>query len=1068
MGLVYRVRHLEWGTDLAVKTPRPELAGDTAWHARFAIEAEAWMDLEIHPNVCACEYVRVLDDVPRVFAEYVAGGSLRDKVRDRSLYEGGQAQGRILDLVIQMAWGLEHAHAKNLVHRDVKSANVLLGADDQAKLTDFGLARSDGGFTHAYASWEQLDDLPTDHLTDVFSYAVTVLELFTGGVTWLFGPSAGEVLATFQESGPPEPWLPILPPELAVLLDRCLREEPSERPGSFTEIAGELTSIYQAVTGTPYRRIKPKAADLRGDEHNNRALSLLDLGRPADAEREFVSALRAAPAHLAATYNAGLIRWRSGLVTATGLIGSLAAVPRSALSQRLIAQVHMEDGALETARALLTEVEPDPDVSPLLTLLGDQMRVEARSCTARTLLEDQFEAAALTADGRKVLTKSKNGTVRLWDTRTGGCLVLREQGSRVQDLSLSDDGRYAAASTGDTAYLWDLTTGRCLQELELPDGGLGRTYELSEGHDWHWHGFLSVHLAPDGTQALAIDEQVRVWDLFSGQVKFGLDQFRDSPEVLVGMRSRRLLSCGKDSVVRVWDLDSGQVLLTFPVRVTLMHLAGMVTSDGRTVLLEDQDGRAGLWDLGSGAQVGVVHRPFIWGARAKSEASGLVLTGDRSGSVCVWELRSGRRLRIFRGHKGEVASVRISADGRTGLSVGSDGTLRRWLLPSGGYHAPYQLSRPRLHREHNDLDAQTDLLLESAQEALAAGRREEALQLIRQARSLPGQEYMPRVRAAWRAVGEVTRWTGPRAPRQELALNTGSRHGSVALSAARPIAALGGDDLQLWDLEAGSMEWSVPGHRSYVTAVAFSRDGSRLYSAAHDGEISLWSVPSGEQLRILVEGRGTAGATAAAFTDNGRLALVGGLDSRVVLWDLANAERHVLGRHEPTVRSAGYALFPMITSAWISPQGEIGATTGSDGLVRIWDFQNHLLLSVLRGHTDWTRSVCLSADLRFALSGGMDGDHTLRLWDLTAETCVRVFDEMPTAASHVRFTPHGTFALSAGKEIRVWNVSTGHCVRVLEEHGASDLAVSADGWRAASVDGSALRVWDLDWDLSAH
>ena len=317
-----------------------------------------------------------------------------------------------------------------------------------------------------------------------------------------------------------------------------------ERPGSFTEIAGGLTSIYQAVTGIRYRRIKPKAADLRADEHNNRALSLLDLNRPDDAEHEFVSALRAAPAHLAATYNAGLTRWRSGLVTDTGLIGSLEAVPPNAPSQRLLAQVHMERGDLATARVLLTVAERDPEASSLLALLDDQMPADAGSCAVRTLSGDGFESAALTADGRKAVTGSKDGTVRLWDARTGGCLVLREPGSHVEDISLSDDGRRAAASTGDTAYLWDLTTGRCLQELELTDGG--RAYELSYGPR---HGFLSVHLAPDGGQGLAMDERARVWDLFSGRVKFGLDEFRDSPEVLVDMPSRRLLSCGKDDVV---------------------------------------------------------------------------------------------------------------------------------------------------------------------------------------------------------------------------------------------------------------------------------------------------------------------------------------------------------------------------------------------------------------------------------------------------------------------------------------------------------------------------------------
>ena len=572
-----------------------------------------------------------------------------------------------------------------------------------------------------------------------------------------------------------------------------------------------------------------------------------------------------------------------------------------------------------------------------------------------------------------------------------------------------------------------------------------------------------------------MDERARVWDLFSGRVKFGLDEFRDSPEVLVDMPSRRLLSCGKDDVVRVWDLDSGQVLHTLPVSVIEIRHAGMVTSDGRTVVLKDRDHRVGVWDLESGRKVGALHRPVIWSAAAQSEASGLALTANGAGSVCAWELWSGRCLRTFRGHKGEVAALRISEDGRTGLSVGRDGTLRRWLLPSSGYHAPYQLSRPRLHRELNDLDAQADLLLEAAQEAIAADRREEALQLIMRARSLPGQEYMPRVRAAWRAAGEVTRWTGPRAPRQELALNTGSTHRSIALAAARPIAALGGDDIQLWDLEAGSLLWSVGGHLSPVSAVAFSRDGSRLCSATRDGEISLWSVSSGERLRRL-DGRGTAGATAAAFTDDGRLALIGGSDNRVVLWDLANAKKLVLGRHNSTIPSALTvvpSIFSTVTSAWISPHGEIGATTGGDGLVRIWDLRSHESRCVLRGHTHWTGSVCLSADLRFALSSGEYDDHTLRLWDLATGTCLRVFDEVPEATSTVRLTPNRAFALSAGKDgnIRVWNVSTGHCVRVLETHSneVSDLAVSADGWRAASVGNDGiLRVWDLDWDLSAH
>lgn len=632
-------------------------------------------------------------------------------------------------------------------------------------------------------------------------------------------------------------------------------------------------------------------------------------------------------------------------------------------------------------------------------------------------------------------------------------LVLHGHSSRVRDVSLSGDGNFVASTDPNTARLWHAATGRCVRVIELTD----------DPHRRGTHGFRSVHVSLDGAQALAVDGRPRVWDLFSGQPLFGMDEFRDFPDVLVDMPSRRLLSLGADRVVRIWDLDSGQVLHTLSVRLVLVEHARIVTFRGRrTMLLRDQYQGVGLWDLMSAKQVGALPQGAFWGVRAISEASGLVLTGDVAGSVRIWELQTGQCLRTFHGHKGEVAAVWISADGRMGLSVGQDGALRRWVLQGSGYRAPYELSRPRLHRELNDLDAQADLLLEAAQEAIAADRRDEALQMIRRARSLPGKEYAPQVRAAWRAAGAVTRWIGPRAPRQELALSTVSVYQSIALANDRPIAALGGDDIQFWDLESGWLLRSISGHPSPVSTLAFSRDASQLYSATYDGEISLWSVSSGERLRRL-ESRRTAGASATAFTEDGRLALVGGGDNRVVLWNLANSERlAVLGSHDS-----------MVTSSWISPHGEIGATTGGDGLVRIWDLQSRGPLQTLRGHTNWTSSVCLSTDLQFALSSGMYDDHTLRLWDLATGACVRVFDAMPEAASKVRLTPDDRFAISAGKDgkVRVWDVATGHCLKVFERHRyeVSDLAVSADGWRAVSIaNDRTLRVWDLDWDLSAY
>ena len=221
MGWVYQVRHLQWGIDLAVKQPKPKILSAED----FEEEAEAWVSLGLHPNLCCCHYLRQLDGLPTVFAEYVSGGSLHDWIADRRLYEGQDADvlRRVLDVAIQFAWGLDHAHQRGMVHQDVKPHNVLLDTSDgdiNVKVTDFGLARaragtglaspapgadageaasirvSRAGLTKAYASPEQMRRVVLSQRTDVYSYAVSVLEMFTGKLLWTKGDEAGQAVGS--------------------------------------------------------------------------------------------------------------------------------------------------------------------------------------------------------------------------------------------------------------------------------------------------------------------------------------------------------------------------------------------------------------------------------------------------------------------------------------------------------------------------------------------------------------------------------------------------------------------------------------------------------------------------------------------------------------------------------------------------------------------------------------------------------------------------------------------------------------------------------------------------------
>src|SRR5437764_1330432 len=111
MGEVYRVYHPDWRIDLAMKSPLPETLAKVGKEG-FIREAETWVNLDSHPHIVTCHYVRDDGGMPRIFAECVEGGSLSDWIRRSNLYEGGpeEALKRILDVAIQFAWGLHHAH----------------------------------------------------------------------------------------------------------------------------------------------------------------------------------------------------------------------------------------------------------------------------------------------------------------------------------------------------------------------------------------------------------------------------------------------------------------------------------------------------------------------------------------------------------------------------------------------------------------------------------------------------------------------------------------------------------------------------------------------------------------------------------------------------------------------------------------------------------------------------------------------------------------------------------------------------------------------------------------------
>ncbi len=270
MGVVYLVRNRSSGQYFAVKKM---LLYDEGSRRNFLAELQTWIDLPEHPHLTACRFFRTVGNELFIFADYVDSGTLESAIQQRQLPRLDQ----VLDMAIQFAWGLHAAHKSGLIHQDVKPGNALLTSEGLLKVTDFGLARarsivegtssraagksvlvSCSGLTPAYCSPEQSEGRPLSRKTDIWSWGVSVLEMFVGEVTWMSGVAAADVLENYLETDSSDPRLPAMPKGVAEVLHKCFRVNPAERWANLAECAEVLKKVYRREQNTAYARVEPR------------------------------------------------------------------------------------------------------------------------------------------------------------------------------------------------------------------------------------------------------------------------------------------------------------------------------------------------------------------------------------------------------------------------------------------------------------------------------------------------------------------------------------------------------------------------------------------------------------------------------------------------------------------------------------------------------------------------------------------------------------------------------------------------------------------------------------------
>jgi hypothetical protein len=248
MGEVYRARDSELGRTVAVKLLAERHARDTDVRERFKREAQAAARLSAHPNIVTVYDVGEHARRPFIVMRYLSGGSVHDRLRAERV-----------EPVLALAWlaeaarGLDAAHASEIVHRDVKPANLLLDEQEHVHVTDFGIASAAGlGFdtltlpgtvlgTAGYLSPEQARGEPATAASDRYALGVVAFELLTGRRPFASDTPVTEAFAHVTAPVPSARTAsPSLPPAVDDVLARALAKDPDERPATATELAEDL------------------------------------------------------------------------------------------------------------------------------------------------------------------------------------------------------------------------------------------------------------------------------------------------------------------------------------------------------------------------------------------------------------------------------------------------------------------------------------------------------------------------------------------------------------------------------------------------------------------------------------------------------------------------------------------------------------------------------------------------------------------------------------------------------------------------------------------------------------
>ncbi len=803
-GRVYKVWHRSWQRHLAVKCPKPIVSLSQESRSAFQRECETWINLSLHPNVTACHYIRELGGSPRVFSEYADAGTLAEWIASGRLYKGDDRTTveKILDLSIQFARGLHHAHESGIIHQDVKSLNALMWEDGSLKVTDFGIGGTRfqtienkittaaqtlivtaGSMTPSHCSPEQRAGRKLDRRTDVWSWAVCVLEMFNGGVTWVSGAAADKALKGYLEYGSAMEHIPRIPDALLPLLHECLSIDPEQRPKSLAVCAKAVQKAYHQHLQFDYARPEPTAVIDSSESLNNRAISLIDLGRYEEAKSFFEQATKNSPSSRPITYNYNLFKWRNKLIAVNEFLHSLDRMITSPIDENQAsgieeALIRLELGFYyEAIQSLKTITETSEIARSALKEIGNLNLLETDLPIYRFPIKGfgDLRDMQFSWDGDSLFLLTNK--VHILDYRKGIAETIYEDGTTIGWIKVLNYSRRLIAENriglSGNLIVWDADK-QISKEIPVP--GVGMAFEL------HDPRFLIVQLsygnphspfAPSHPkiQTIDLDGKLPVQDVLDGDCGAVLEATSYGADIIVGSLLLDVDGYPAKRVI-VWDSRDGRTLTEFEYDSSVNGFSTVVDQESMR-LITSRANEPGLCviDLRSGSVLNHIGEELgmVVTIAATNDSSLLlihsILDSEESeiAQVSVYDMRQ-LKIRAILCREGDASDNNIWRVSPThGFIVGElePGEITVWRNFVSG-SAPYLYLENCSYSELEKRQLHYRGMLRTAEDILRIRGPQKALEIVRIARAIPGfTRDLDGIRI-WREIGAGSPKSGVR------------------------------------------------------------------------------------------------------------------------------------------------------------------------------------------------------------------------------------------------------------------------------------------------------------------